>query len=67
MEDLIKALQIFSKYTDEQRPTYCESECLCVNVSPCIVNKEDKEKLSKLGFNEYEGEDYFYSYRFGRY
>ena len=30
MEDLIEALQIFLKYTDEKRPTYCEKECLCV-------------------------------------
>lgn len=69
MEDLIKALQIFSKYiTDDygkKYPTTCEHDMLFVNcVCPEQVSEEDKAELDKLGFVPYE--DFaFVSYRFG--
>lgn len=65
MEDLIKALQIFAKYTNAKYPTKCEHDELYVNtVSPDEVSEEDKAELEKLGFIPYE--DFaFVSYRFG--
>lgn len=65
MNDLIKALQIFAKYTDSMYPTKCEHDILIVNcVSPDDVSEEDKVELAKLGFTPYE--DFaFVSYRFG--
>lgn len=65
MEDLIKALRIFAKYTDSKYPTKCEHDTLIVNcVSPDGVSEEDKIELEKLGFIPYE--DFaFVSYRFG--
>lgn len=67
MEDLIKALQIFLKYTNDKNPTYCCDECLHVNVSPKAVTEEDIEKLNKLGFKENYEEECFYSFKFGSY
>ena len=69
MEDLIKSLQIFSKYiTDDygrNNPTTCEHGMLFVNcVLPEQVSEEDIEELKTLGFVPYE--DFaFVSYRFG--
>ena len=69
MEDLIKSLQIFSKYiTDDyskKNPTTCEHDMLFVNcVRPEQVSEEDTEELKTLGFVPYE--DFaFVSYRFG--
>ena len=45
MEDLIKALQIFVKYSNPRNPCHCEHDIL-----PATVSKEDKEELDKLGF-----------------
>lgn len=65
MEDLIRALQIFAKYTDANHPTTCEHDMLIVNVvAPGTVSDEDKEELQRLGFIPYE--DFaFISYRYG--
>lgn len=65
MEDLIKALQIFAKYTDKKYPTKCEHDTLIVNcVKPDDVSLEDLNELEKLGFLPFE--DFaFVSYRFG--
>lgn len=69
MEDLIKSLQIFSKYiTDDygrKNPTTCEHDMFFVNcVRPEQVSEEDIEELKTLGFVPYE--DFaFVSYRFG--
>lgn len=65
MEDLIKALQIFAKYSDTKYPTKCEHDTLIVNcVKPDDVSLEDLNELEKLGFLPFE--DFaFVSYRFG--
>lgn len=63
MRDLIQALNIFLKYGDPYSPTHCEHDTLCVMIAPDDVSEEDKRKLEKLGFIEYE--EYFVSYRFG--
>ena len=65
MEDLIKALQIFAKYSNARYPTKCEHDTLIVNcVKPDEVSDEDKMELYHLGFQPFE--DFaFISYRFG--
>lgn len=66
MEDLIKALQIFAKYTDKKDPIYCNDEMLVVLVVPSEVADEDIEELKRLGFfANIENGEHFYSLRFG--
>lgn len=63
MNDLIEALQIFSKYTNSHNPTHCEHDTLYVCVNPEIVSQEDKNKLEILSF--WAEDDLFSSNRFG--
>ena len=63
MKDLIEALQIFLKYTQDRYPTNCNHDELRVSVDPTIVSEEDITRLEQLGFVAYH-ED-FISYRFG--
>lgn len=67
MEDLIRALQIFLKYGNPRRPTYCshDEELSIVDINPEEVSKEDKLELEKLGFLVDESNEYFLSFRFG--
>lgn len=66
MDDLIKALQIFRKYTDAKYPTGCEHDVLYVYVDPADVSDEDIARLDKLGFDVDNGVGYcFSSSRFG--
>jgi len=66
MNDLIKALQIFSKYTDTDYPTHCEHDTLYICVVNAIdVSKEDLEELNTLGFFWSDEDDCFISYKFG--
>ena len=64
MDDLIKALQIFRKYSDATYPTNCAHDELQICVDPDCVFDEDKKKLEELSFvpNEYDG---FSSTKFG--
>lgn len=64
MEDLIKALQIFLKYSQDQYPTHCEHDELIVNVQPNLVSAEDLVELKRLSFNPHP-DGHFYSFRFG--
>lgn len=66
MEELIKALQIFSKYAEgynRDYPTHCEHDELQVIINPEKVSDVDKEELDKLGF--FPQDDYFVSYKYG--
>ena len=65
MKDLIEALTIFAKYTDEQQPTCCEHDTLYVLVDPEKVTTADKTRLEALGFIADADEGHFYSFRFG--
>ncbi len=66
MEDLIKALQIFSKYTSTRFPTSCEHDVLYINdVVPEDISEEGRVALSKLGFWVDEEMNGFTSFRFG--
>jgi len=64
MDDLIKALQIFRKYGNPKWPTWCEHDCLHVDIDPDIVTDKDKSTLDELGFIADE-EDGFMSHKFG--
>lgn len=64
MDDLIKALQIFRKYSDTRHPTHCEHDIMHINVEVDLVSSEDVEELDKLGFSPDEFGT-FKSYRFG--
>lgn len=66
MEELIKALQILSKYVEgynQNYPTHCEHDELQVIVNPEKVSEDDKEELVKLGF--FPLYNYFVSYKYG--
>jgi DNA-binding protein YbaB len=68
MEDLIKAFNIFMKYTQVKYPTHCEHDVLYVDVNPELVSNEDKILLKKLGFIpsiEDGFEDMFLSFKYG--
>lgn len=65
MEDLIKALQIFLKYSNTRYPTHCEHDVMYVLVHSRLVSEEDKLTLKDLGFIEDSEEEHFYSYRYG--
>ena len=65
MENLIKALQIFLKYTSDKYPTGCEHDVLYVYVYPGDVNQEDIEELDSLGFFPDDDGESFMSYRYG--
>lgn len=69
MEDLIKALQIFSKYTNQTNntsPTFCVNDDFYVNVNPKLVSAEDLDLLESLSFLATDCNS-FYSKRFGGY
>lgn len=63
MKDLIEALTIFLKYSDDTHPTNCSHDELTVSVDPALVSEDDKGRLAELGFHP--DDDRFYSYRFG--
>lgn len=69
MENLVRAFQIFLKYSRDEYPTSCEHDVMYVHVSPSVVSTEDKAELDRLGFYSSEDEgldlDNFLSYRYG--
>ena len=69
MEDLIKALTIFSKYTKNsyhnEYPTSCDHDILRVHVSPDFVSEYDRLTLGLLGFFPDFELDCFVSYKYG--
>ena len=64
MNDLIKALQIFAKYTNDDKPTHCEHDEFRVYVAPDNVSQEDLVELDQLSFFPDDSEC-FLSFRFG--
>ena len=67
MEDLIKALQIFLKYSNEEFPTHCEHDVMMIgNIDrEDIISEEDIKKLDELGFFFSEEYESFISFRYG--
>ena len=67
MRDLIRALVIFSKYSDTHSPTHCEHDTLYVGVDPAIVSDLDIGELESLSFYPDRDKGVFYSFGFGSY
>lgn len=65
MDDLIEALKIFRKYTNEYAPIWCCQDELHIAVNPEDVSEEDKNRLAELDFDISEDTEDFYSFRFG--
>lgn len=66
MQDLIKALQIFAKYTATRWPTHCEHDMLRIcGVSKDTMTAEDIAAAEALDFHWDSDEEYWYSFRFG--
>ena len=67
MDDLIEALTIFRKYSDDKHPTGCSHDILRVYVSPDGIVDDDMKRLDDLGFfvDDELGGDNFGSFRFG--
>lgn len=66
MSELIKALQIFLKYKNEEWPTHCEHDVLCImGVTKDEVSAEDAEVLKAVGFFWNEEYECWASFRYG--
>ena len=66
MEDLIKALQIFLKYSNPDYPTHCSHDVLHIcGIIPSEVSDEDIVILDAMGFFVDEDEDCFMSFKYG--
>jgi len=65
MKQLIEALQVFLKYSNEDYPTGCEHDMLYVYVDPHKVSDKDKERLEELGFRVGSFNEYFVSTKYG--
>ena len=65
MKDLIEALTIFAKYTDDEHPTICAHDMLYVLVDPAQVTAEDRTRLEALSFIPHYRDNNFFSPRFG--
>ena len=66
MENLIKALQIFMKYSSPSHPFHCEHDTLYIcGIDPDDVSDEDTKLLDDLGFFYSETEESFISFRYG--
>lgn len=68
MRDLIEALQILLKYSnDDRNPTHCEHDQLYVGCGIELdkVSREDIDRLDELGFFWSEEDNGFISFRFG--
>lgn len=66
LKDLIEALQIFLKYSDEEYPTHCEHDVLMViGIDEDQVSEEDKARLDELGFFWSDEHDCWSSFKFG--
>lgn len=68
MKDLIKALQIFLKYAnDDHNPTNCSHDQLsiCAGIDANNVSEADILRLDELGFFWSNSDECFVSFRFG--
>lgn len=66
MNDFIKALQIFAKYTDTSYPTHCEHDILMImEVGLNEISESDRDILDELGFHWSSEYDCWASFRFG--
>ena len=66
MEDLIKALQILSKYGNPDRPFDCQYNTLYICIDSENVSNEDIIELDELGIFINEEDGQFMSFKYGR-
>lgn len=65
MDDLIKAIEIFTKYSGETVPVYVRDGTLIVRVDACYVSKDDRRELVKLAFGPTDfGREFAYNPEF---
>ena len=66
MDKLIKALQIFLKYSNEDSPTNCSHDQMAImGIELGDVSDDDIKELDELGFFWSEGDECFISFQFG--
>lgn len=65
MKDLIRAFQIFGRYTSSEYPTSCEHDVMYVYVEPNKVSLKDINELQDLGFESDNDLECFVSTKFG--
>jgi hypothetical protein len=65
MKDLIRAFQIFGRYTNSDYPTSCEHDVMYVYVEPSRVSLKDMDELQELGFESDNDLECFVSTKFG--
>ncbi len=66
MENLIKALKIFLKYSNSEYPTHCEHDELSIaDIEKEQVCDDDIKELDKLGFFWSDEDECFKSFHFG--
>lgn len=70
MDDLIKALQIFKKYMEENGhnmtwPTNCSHDVLYIDCRVEWIPKNQHSELENLGFVADDDDDGWISFRFG--
>lgn len=64
--DLVVGLVMLARsQTNAISPLHCEHDQLTVMADRSNLTDEDVEKLSELGFEYDEGDETFYSFRFG--
>jgi hypothetical protein len=67
MKKLVRALQIFNRYTDSEFPTSCEHNQMFVHVDPKQVNQSDITELENIGFEVDYDLECFVSNKYGSY
>lgn len=66
MENLIKALQIFMKYSNRKYPTHCEHDILfIVGYTKEEISENDREELASLGFEWSDEYSTYISFKYG--
>lgn len=67
MKDLLEAITIMMKYSNDEYPTNCDHDILRFNsIDSTKVSKEDLKRLEELGFED-DRDDIggFYSFKYG--
>lgn len=64
--DLIEGLTLLAQHpTDTISPLHCEHDELTVLADPTAFTDEERARLADLGFRVGDGDECFYSFRFG--
>lgn len=63
--DLLEGLTILAQHGTDSSPLHCEHDELTVCADPAEFTADELERLDTLGFHPNDGEECFYSFRFG--